>query len=93
MFPFFGQGAAQAMEDGAVLAAALADGADDIAGALQRYEEARIERATRLQAVSHGRAHANHLPDGPEQQARDIALADSDPLMANGWIYAYEAAL
>lgn len=93
MFPFFGQGAAQAMEDGAVLAAALADGADDIAGALQRYEEARIERTTRLQTVSHGRAHVNHLPDGPEQQARDIALADSDPLTANSWIYAYEAAL
>jgi len=90
MFPFFAQGAAQAIEDAAVLARCLADGADDPAGALKRYEELRIPRTTRLQSVSHGRAHLNHLPDGPEQRDRDAAFTKQDPLVANGWIYSYD---
>jgi salicylate hydroxylase len=90
MFPFFAQGAAQAIEDAAVLARCLAEGADDPAAALRRYEELRIPRTTRLQTVSHGRAHANHLPDGPEQRERDAAFARQDPLVANGWIYSYD---
>lgn len=90
MFPFFAQGAAQAIEDAAVLARCLAQGADDPAAALRRYEELRIPRTTRLQTVSHGRAHVNHLPDGPEQRERDAAFARQDPLVANGWIYSYD---
>jgi salicylate hydroxylase len=90
MFPFFAQGAAQSVEDAAVLARCLADGADDPAAALRRYEELRIPRTTRLQSVSHGRAHLNHLPDGPEQRERDAAFTRQDPLVANGWIYAYD---
>lgn len=90
MFPFFAQGAAQAVEDAAVLARCLAEGADDPAAALRRYEGIRIPRTTRLQSVSHGRAHINHLPDGPEQQARDELYAREDPLVVNGWIYGYD---
>lgn len=90
MFPFFAQGAAQAIEDAAVLARCLAEDLDDPAGALQRYEALRIPRTTRLQQVSHGRSHVNHLPDGPEQRARDAAFADDDPLAANAWIYGYD---
>ncbi|GAA4728475.1 FAD-dependent monooxygenase [Nocardioides endophyticus] len=90
MFPFFAQGAAQAIEDAAVLARCLADGLDDPAAALRRYEGIRIPRTTKLQRVSHGRAELNHLPDGPEQQMRDRAYADEDPLLANGWIYGYD---
>ncbi|HEX4811419.1 MAG TPA: FAD-dependent monooxygenase [Nonomuraea sp.] len=90
MFPFFGQGAAQAIEDAAVLARCLATGLDDPAGALKRYEEVRIPRTTRLQTVSHARSHINHLPDGPEQRERDAAFARHDPLVANGWIYGYD---
>ncbi|MER6936118.1 FAD-dependent monooxygenase [Nocardioides sp. NPDC127514] len=91
MFPFFAQGAAQAIEDAAVLARCLAEGTDAPAAALRRYEEIRIPRTTRLQTVSHGRAHINHLPDGPEQKARDMAYASEDPLVVNGWIYDYDA--
>ncbi len=40
--------------------------------------------------MSHARAHLNHLPDGPEQQARDEAFGDDDPLVANAWIYEYD---
>jgi salicylate hydroxylase len=103
MFPFFAQGAAQAMEDAAVLAACLAGSpvaglADPVAGpvdpvaALRRYESLRLSRTTRLQEVSRARAHVNHLPDGPDQRARDEAFADADPLTANAWIYAYDPA-
>lgn len=93
MFPFFAQGAAQSIEDAAVLAQCLAADVSDPAKALQRYEALRIPRTTRLQEVSHGRSYINHLPDGPEQQARDEAFADSDPLVANGWIYEYDPIL
>lgn len=91
MFPFFGQGAAQSIEDAAVLARCLAASPDDPGQALKRYESARIERTTRLQQVSHARRDINHLPDGPEQQARDTELAGSDPLVSNGWIYGHDA--
>ncbi|MBV8289320.1 MAG: FAD-dependent monooxygenase, partial [Hyphomicrobiales bacterium] len=49
MYPFMGQGAAQAIEDGAALAACLAAGAADPAAALIRYERLRLPRVTRLQ--------------------------------------------
>ncbi|MGH3251349.1 MAG: FAD-dependent monooxygenase [Trebonia sp.] len=97
MFPFFAQGAAQAMEDAAVLASCLAaalttgNGSPaDVAAALRRYEECRRPRTTRLQEISHARAHVNHLPDGVEQAARDAAFGATDPLTASGWIYGYD---
>jgi salicylate hydroxylase len=93
MFPFYGQGAAQAIEDAAALARCLAAGAaGGQAAALRRYEAARIPRTTRLQEVSHARGYLNHLPDGPDQRARDEAFATTDPLAVNAWIYAYDPA-
>lgn len=91
MFPFFAQGAAQAMEDAAVLASCLAADRADPAAALRRYETLRLPRTTKLQEVSHARAHINHLPDGPEQRARDASFTRADPLVANAWIYGYDA--
>jgi salicylate hydroxylase len=93
MFPFLGQGAAQAIEDGAVLAACLAAGGADPAAALRRYEALRRRRTTRVQRLSHARLRANHLPDGPEQQARDATFAAQDPLSHNAWMYAHDAEL
>ncbi len=90
MFPFFAQGAAQAIEDAAVLARCLAARPGDPVAALARYEELRIPRTTRLQEVSHARAHVNHLPDGPAQRARDASFTSVDPLAASAWIYAYD---
>jgi 2-polyprenyl-6-methoxyphenol hydroxylase-like FAD-dependent oxidoreductase len=90
MFPFFAQGAAQAIEDGAALARCLAADPADPAAALRRYESLRIPRTTRLQEVSHARAHVNHLHDGPEQRARDASFSGVDPLSASAWIYAYD---
>ena len=90
MFPFYGQGAAQAIEDAAALARFLSEESQDPIVALRRYEAARIPRTTRLQEVSHARGHLNHLPDGPGQRARDQEFATTDALAANGWIYAHD---
>jgi 2-polyprenyl-6-methoxyphenol hydroxylase-like FAD-dependent oxidoreductase len=91
MLPFYAQGAGQAIEDAAALAVCLATGPWDPRAALARYEKARMPRATRVQEASRGRIPHHHLPDGPEQLARDAAFAGEDPLRHNDWIYAYDA--
>ena len=93
MFPFFAQGAAQSLEDAALLASCIANGVDDPVTALERYQVLRIPRTTRLQELSHGRAEVNHLPDGPEQVARDQRFTETNPLVAHGWIYEYDPTL
>ena len=91
MLPFYAQGAGQAIEDAAALAVCLTTGPWDPPAALARYEQVRMPRATKVQEASRGRITHNHLPDGPEQQARDAELAGEDPLSHNDWIYAYDA--
>ncbi|HEY3912596.1 MAG TPA: FAD-dependent monooxygenase [Stellaceae bacterium] len=93
MYPFMGQGAAQAIEDGATLAACLAAGAGDPVAALRRYEELRLPRVTRLQQMSRANKTRFHMPDGPTQQARDLEwgrAADRSP-DALRWLYAFDA--
>lgn len=51
MLPWFGQGAASAIEDGVVLARAFA-ASSKVAEALRRYEAARLERVTRIHRES-----------------------------------------
>jgi salicylate hydroxylase len=92
MYPFMGQGAAQAIEDGATLAACLA-ATDDRAAALRRYESLRLPRVTRLQQMSRANKHRYHLRDGPEQQARDAEwaqAADRSP-EALRWLFGFDA--
>lgn len=95
MLPFMAQGASQSIEDGAALAALLKKMPDAPEQALQRYEEVRKPRATRLQLASSNNRTRFHLHDGPEQQARDHALAHSgDRSVRNiGWLYDHDAAL
>lgn len=88
MYPFYAQGAAQAMEDAAVLGRVLTDGEQQ---PFARYEATRKRRATELQSLSRQRKHVNHLPDGPEQVTRDRALAHQNPLEGSRWIYDYDA--
>jgi salicylate hydroxylase len=91
MLPFFAQGAAQALEDAAVLAGCLRDSnADSASRALQRYEQLRRPRATHVQLMSRGRELENHLPDGPAQEARDARLAEGQPLHQNAWLYGHD---
>src|SRR5207249_3075840 len=95
MYPFMGQGAAQAIEDGAALAACLAAAGDrDPATALRRYEKLRLPRVTRLQEMSRANKTRFHLPDGPAQQARDAEwarAADRSP-DALRWLYQHDPA-
>ena len=94
MLPMMAQGAAQSIEDGAALASLLEATPDDVAGVLARYETLRKPRATKLQQASAANRERFHLPDGPEQQKRDEAIAASgDRSIANiGWLYAHDAA-
>ena len=90
MLPFFGQGAAQAVEDAVALADCLKDaGPESAAEALLRYEAIRRPRATEVQLMSRGREIRNHLPDGPEQEKRDREFAAGDPLRQSAWLYGY----
>ena len=59
--PYLGQGACQAIEDGCVLAAALADDSDDPVAALRRYERSRRPRASQVVLASRERGVSNHL--------------------------------
>jgi salicylate hydroxylase len=91
MYPFYAQGASQAIEDGAALAQCLAAYPDDPELALQIYQQIRIPRAVQIQRLSRERKNINHLPDGPAQQRRDVELARGDALERSGWIYGYDA--
>ena len=64
----------------------------DPPAALRRYEALRLPRASRVQAMARGNAARFHLPDGPEQQARDAAMASSFGLSPEvGWLYGHDA--
>jgi salicylate hydroxylase len=94
MYPFMGQGAAQAIEDGATLAACLRAIADP-AAALRHYERLRLPRVTRLQEMSRANKTRFHMRDGPAQEARDAAwgrAADRSP-DALRWLYEFDAGM
>jgi salicylate hydroxylase len=93
MLPFMAQGAAQAIEDAATLAAVLARSDDAVAG-LSRYEALRLPRTAAIQSTAAGNKIRNHLADGAEQQARDASLAAGTALWAIGaslWVYRHDA--
>jgi salicylate hydroxylase len=92
MYPFMAQGAAQAIEDGATLAALLTAGGDP-AAILRRYQELRLPRVTQLQQMSRANKYRYHMPDGPEQQARDAAIAATRERApaAMRWLFGFDA--
>jgi salicylate hydroxylase len=95
MLPFMAQGAAQAIEDGATLAATLAKtGGRDISEALRLYESLRLPRASRIQSASKENKTRFHLPDGPQQQERDAQMLRGSTdwsFRAVAWIYGHDA--
>ncbi|HEU5275922.1 MAG TPA: FAD-dependent monooxygenase [Xanthobacteraceae bacterium] len=93
MLPFLAQGAAMAIEDAAVLAAALAATPDDPTAGLRRYEAARIPRTRRLQRAARRSDRAYHLGP-PASTLRDLAMrmmGDERLLRHYDWIYGWRA--
>jgi len=93
MLPFMGQGACQAIEDGLVLANHL-DQSPDLATALASDEAVRKPRTTRIQDSSWGNRVTYHLPDGPDQEARDELYSGVTPeqgLSILDWVYGHDA--
>jgi salicylate hydroxylase len=97
MLPYLGQGACQSIEDGYVLATALAAEPDDPFAALALYERARRPRASQVVVASRERGVSNHLASPLAAWKRDLSIAvrrrigrDPDGRGA-GWIPAYDA--
>ncbi len=75
MLPYLGQGACQAIEDGAVLATALSVEAADPLTGLARYERTRRPRASRVVLAARERGLDNHLASGWAAWRRDLTIA------------------
>jgi salicylate hydroxylase len=94
MLPFVAQGAAQAMEDGLTLSVCLQK-YDDIPEALARYQALRLPRTAHVQSLAANNKIRFHLPDGPEQMARDAKMAAGGTdwsFKAMEWIYGHDPA-
>ncbi|CAG8036697.1 unnamed protein product [Penicillium salamii] len=79
MLPYVAQGAAQAVEDAAALGVVLSaiSSREEIPLALNAYEKSRKERAETVQQSGSENRITLHLPDGPEQVARDAQFQAS----------------
>ena len=67
----------------------------DIPQALARYQELRLPRTSFVQSLAAGNKTRFHLPDGPEQAARDAKMAAGGTdysIEAIGWLYGHDAA-
>lgn len=71
MLPFLGQGSSIAIEDGFVLARALAE-YDDAATALARYETARLPRANETVEQSAAQGERKHRRPGPSDTIHEF---------------------
>ena len=89
--PFMAQGAAMAIEDGAVLAGVLAQDreGDGIPDQLQRYESLRKPRTARIQSGSRRNAKLFHM-SGVPAWFRDRAVAKA-PGNVMRWLFEYDA--
>lgn len=87
--PYLAQGAAMAVEDGAVLGGLLERLEDraQLKGLLAAYESLRKKRTTRIVLESTHQRDVFHLPNGPVQEARDLELLRDElkPGFPNKW--------
>jgi salicylate hydroxylase len=92
MLPFMGQGAAQSIEDAAVLARCLEAGRDDPERAIGTYADHRRERAAALQAASRDAGRNLQLSDPAAVAARNARMRDSAevPSAMYDWVWGYD---
>lgn len=98
MMPYMAQGAAQATEDAATLAAALA-AKQNLTEALALYQRHRLPRAAYVARNTRVLQEWLHLYDGPEQQRRDKLMGsggeDNPIFWANkgrrDWLFGHDA--
>jgi len=91
MLPFLAQGAGMAIEDGAVLADALANDVERPTKALRRYERARRRRTGKVQRASRRQGRLYGM-SGPEGFLRNVAMRmrGGEKLLARqDWLYAW----
>ena len=84
--PYLAQGAAMAIEDGAVLARAL-DEAGSIDKALKLYERNRVDRTARVVEQSSANQKLFHLRS--EQEIRQRFASRDEGADRNAWLYSY----
>lgn len=92
LVPHHGQGANQAIEDTWALAEELASaGVGDPTAAFEAYEGRRRLRTRAVQFASWQVAEVLHLPDGPEADARNAAMAGADFFEDTlAWVHGYD---
>ncbi len=88
MVPHFGQGAGQAIEDGFALAVFLENtDTPQVPARLKAYERLRLERTSRVQAVSHEAGRFFHSENGsPSEREQQQA----DWMAAGRWVFEYD---
>ncbi|KUI67902.1 3-hydroxybenzoate 6-hydroxylase [Cytospora mali] len=106
MLPYLAQGANSAIEDGAVLGTLLGHvkSKDQVHQALKMYEKLRKARGEAIVKETFRQRHDFHLPDGPEQEARDslfLSVLGKEPKgpfpsrwtcpEVQPWLYGYDA--
>jgi salicylate hydroxylase len=84
--PYLAQGAAMAIEDGAVLARALRQ-TGNTEDALQLYQRNRIERTTRIVKGSSANRGLFHMRD--QAELRRAFAARDEGAARNAWLYSY----
>ena len=92
MMPFMGQGAAQSIEDGFVLARCLAADRDHPERAIGAYAERRRERAAAMQAASREQGRDLQVSDAAEVAARNAQMSATPeaPLARYDWAWGYD---
>ena len=84
--PYLAQGAAMAIEDGAVLTRALGM-TDSVPAALQLYQRNRVDRTAKIVLQSSYNRELFHLPSVAEIRARFAKRDEGDD--RNRWLYSY----
>jgi salicylate hydroxylase len=97
MLPYLGQGAAQAIEDGCVLATAVSVLPDDLDAALKLYERSRLPRTTRVVLGARARGGGDQTPSRWAALKRDVLIAVRSRFGSDrtgrgfAWLYDYDA--